>query len=201
MQYRRIVETSDAQMQIDKFNRAGPMVIRESDYDPQPGMNLLVVVCVLADGQASEDADLDALVTAVEASPSVYRAADPIVVGTAPVILINQEVPEPTHQVRLFAAAALSAAYADRPQSHHEKHNLTPPAVLPEGKTWMLLPLVLVAPLDAASRAALVSFVEGVDGIDSCTNAIEGSIPADVTGPRMQLETRMRIDSIPVPEP
>jgi len=197
---------SAAQQQLSLWNESGPHVLRTT-YTPTAGLSWCVVGCVMADA-FDPDAHEAALVAGIVALANVTTVAQPRVYGETPATIeVNPEPPEdPTHEVVLCVSSTLScqvgAVDDKRDKIVKESETVKPPVA----KQWMVLNLILTDPLDTAGIAALETAIEaiqigGQQAVTKCEHLTGDTVPADATGIRLAIESRIRINRIPVVEP
>jgi len=192
---------SAAQQQLSLWNESGPHVLRTT-YTPTAGLSWCVVGCVMADA-FDPDGHEAALVAGIVALANVTAVAQPRLYGETPATIeVNPEPPEdPTHEVVLHTSSALSCTMGPVTDRRSKYRPVKPPVA----KQWMVLNLVLTGPLDTAGIAALEAAIEaiqigGQQAVTQCEHLIGDTVPADATGISLAIESRIRIDRIPVEE-
>jgi hypothetical protein len=185
-----IVEVSDANKQLDTYNRASGMVKRKS-YSPSPGTAWAIVGCVV--GDAAVPGDIPAIVTLIEALAEVTSVVGDQVFGQMPTTILAAD-----HEAWLLVSGALSGQRGFGGDTFAYSERRTERVKLPLDKKWAVLALVLPAELDQAGIATLEAAIEGVAGVTTCEHLIDGLVPANATGVSLTTEIRMRIDPIPV---
>ena len=195
---------SAADQQLTLWNSSGPHVIRAT-YTPTAGMSWCVLGCVMAD---AFDPDLHetVVINGIQALAAITSVVNPRMYGETPeTIECNLEGEDPTHEVVLYVESNLScqvgAGDDKRSRSLRENEKVNPPV----GKQWLVLNCVVPTPLDTAGIAALETAVEGVliggvQAVTTCEHLIGDTVPSDATSISLQIESRIRIDRIPVEE-
>jgi len=189
-----VTEPTAAQNQLSNYN--GSSMVARSSYTPSQGANWGVIGLVLGDTVTTGDED--AIVAALEGLAGITSVADPRLWGQLPAELLSGE----TYEAKLHTTVTLgcTAGTANNQWALQErKHATVKP---PLGKKWMVCTCVLPSALtDQASVTALQGAIQAIAGITTAKVMAFGSVPNPATGIVVQVESRMRIDPVPVPEP
>ena len=198
---------SAADQQLNLWNSSGPHVIRAT-YTPTAGMSWCVLGCVMAD---AFDPDLHetVVINGIQALAAITTVVNPRMYGETPeTIECNPEGGDPTHEIVLYVSSRLAMQIGDAgppPDMHGSDRNQNERVKPPIGKQWLVLNCVMPTPLDTAGIAALEAAVEGVlisgvQAVTTCEHLIGDTVPSDATSISLQIESRIRIDRIPVEE-
>ena len=188
-----MVEPSDAQQQLDLYNRSSTTLIKRSTYNPPADTAWAVVGCTLAGAVVPDD--VPTIVSNIEALAQVTSVADPQFWGQAPAtLLINSG--EATHELKLMVETAMSCAigYGSDLRSFSQKQVevMKPPL----DTKFLVMNIRVPAELDESAISALETAIGGVTGVGVCEHLVDGVVPSNASQVSLQIVTRMRIDAI-----
>ena len=192
-----LTEPSEAQQQMDLYNRSSTSLIKRSTYSPPAGTNWVVMGCVLAD--VATTGDVSTLVSNIQSLGEVDSVASPQFWGQVPSeLFINPSGEDATHECKLLVESNLACTVGyggdTRGFSQKQNENIKPPL----NKKWLVLNAIIPSGLNENRISNLESAVEGVAGITTCEHLVDGTVPENASSARLSITTRMRIDPIEV---
>ena len=189
----QITPPTSAQTQLASYNGSG--MVAHSSYNVPQGTNWAVIGLVLVD--AATPADEDALVAALTGLADISTVGNPRLWGQLPESL---EVGD-TYECKLHVTVTLGCTTGTPSNKwllQERKYTTVAP---PLGKKWMVCNCVLPAALtNQASVNTLQAACAAIAGITTAKVLVCGSVPSPAAGVVVTVESRMRIDEIPIVE-
>ena len=189
----QITAPSASQQQLDAYN--GSQMVARSSYNTPPGKDWAVIVLVLVD--AATPAAEAPLVAALEGLAGIVTVANPRLWGQLPASL---EIGE-TYECKLHVTVTTTCTTGTAENNwslQARQHATTKP---PLGKKWVVVNCIIPAALtDQASVDALESACKSIAGVTTAKVVMFGSVPNPANNIIVIVESRMRIDEIPLEE-
>ena len=199
MSVKTLTLMSPAQQQILACNNSGGPVAR-NEFSLPADTAFAVFGTLVADGMVV--GDVPAMEGLFEALDEITNA-EPLQWGQAPAeILINDGLPEPSHEMQLSISVLMSQEInIGGGKSFFGGGKLTPGELIkpPLGKTLVVWGAVVPDDLNQARIATLKAAVEGVTGVTSYHHLVDGKTDAELVGTATVLVTaQITIKRIPV---
>ena len=197
MTLKQAAEPSAAQQQMDMYNKANKTLVQRADFLPDAGAAWAVVGGVLAG--VVVPGNEATLVAGLEAKPEITSVMDPrFWMPTPAEILINPEAPAPaTHEslIGIWSHTTYQKGWGgDKTDKKEDDYEEVRP---PTGKNALIFAVVLPAELSTAQMVVdLETAVKAVAGFLNAEHLLDGVIPTNATGIKMELMVATRIKPI-----